>query len=219
MSYPNYIGTIQSFIDQFVTMPYLRQTVGCSVQLLDDRTYAQHMLHWINTNRRAYSTLTYLIKSSYDNAKDIYADRIEHISALYLRDDGALYIKSQKRPLAGAQKPSAQQFRAMLDDFLKNEGIIRYRDAFRYANIAIKESEGQYADLFSRRFRYVYVDEYQDCSETQRNVLHKLFDPTMCVVTHIGNPDKAIYNSDKDKTIDWCPSVGFLSISSTCRYD
>lgn len=44
MSYPNYIGTIQSFIDQFVTMPYLRQTVGRSVQLLDDRAYAQHML-------------------------------------------------------------------------------------------------------------------------------------------------------------------------------
>ena len=219
MSYPNYIGTIQSFIDQFVTMPYLRQTVGRSVQLLDDRTYAQHMLHWINTNRRAYSALAYLIKSSYDNAKDIYADLIEHISALNLQDDGALYIKSQKRPLAGAQKPSAQQFRAMIGDLLKNEGIIRYWDAFRYANIAIKESEGQYTDLFSRRFRYVYVDEYQDCSETQRNVLHKLFDPTMCVVTHIGDPDQAIYNSDKDKTRDWCPSEGFLSISSTCRYN
>lgn len=219
MSYPNYIGTIQSFIDQFVTMPYLRQTVGRSVQLLDDRTFAQHMLHRINSNRGTYSTLAYLIKSSYDNTKDIYSDRIEHISALYLRDDGALCIKSQKKPLAGTQKPSTKQFEALIYDLLRNEGIIRYRDAFRYANIAIEESEGQYASLFSQRFRYVYVDEYQDCSETQRNVLHKLFDPTMCVVTHIGDPDQAIYNSDKDKTIDWCPGEGFLSISSTCRYN
>ena len=25
MSYPNYVGTIQSFIDQFVTIPYLKE--------------------------------------------------------------------------------------------------------------------------------------------------------------------------------------------------
>ena len=219
LSYPNYIGTIQSFVDQFVTMPYLRQRVGQSVQLLDDRTYAQHMLHRMNTNGKAYSTLTYLIKSSYDNVKNIYTNRIEHVTALHLRDDGALCINNQARPLAGARTSSAQQFKALIDDLLKNEGVIRYRDAFQYANLAIEEFTSQYTCLFSQRFRFVYVDEYQDCSEIQRKILRKLFDPTICVVTHIGDPDQAIYNSDKEQTTDWCPSEGFLSIASTCRYN
>lgn len=219
MSYPNYIGTIQSFIDQFVTMPYLRQTVGRPVQLLDDRTYAQHLLHRMNTKRQAYSTLAYLVKSSYDNSKNIYANRDEHIAALYLRKDGALCIRSQTKPLAGAQTQSAQQFKQLINDLLRNEGIIRYLDAFQYADTAIEEFERQYTDLFSLRFQYVYIDEYQDCSETQRNVLQKLFDSNKCVVTHIGDPNQAIYSSDRDQTIDWHPSKDFLSIASTCRYN
>ena len=218
MGYPNYIGTIQSFIDQFVTMPYLRQTVGRSVQLLDDRAYAQSMLHRMNTNGKVYGTLAYLVKSSYDNLKNMYADQIEHVAALYLGDNGALYIGSQTRPLAGSQTPSVQQFNVLKDDLLRNEGIIRYRDAFQYADTAIEEFTSQYTCLFSQRFQYVYVDEYQDCSETQRKILHKLFDPTTCAVTHIGDPDQAIYNSDKEQTIDWSPIEGFLSITSTCRY-
>lgn len=219
MSYPNYIGTIQSFIDQFVTMPYLRQTVGRSVQLLDDRTYAQHMFYRMKANKGVYSTLDYLVKSGYKNVKNIYTDRIDYIAALFLKDDGALCIKSQVRALAGARTPSARQFKSLIDDLLKNEGVIRYRDAFQYADIAIEEFTNKYTSLFSQRFRYVYVDEYQDCSETQRKILRKLFDPTICAVTHIGDPDQAIYSSDKEHTVDWCPSEGFLSIASTCRYN
>ena len=45
LSYPNYIGTIQSFVDKFVTMPYLRKIAGRNVQAVDNLTYAQHMLY------------------------------------------------------------------------------------------------------------------------------------------------------------------------------
>ena len=50
LSYPNYIGTIQSFIDRFVTMPYLRNISGQNVQVVDSLTYAQHMLNKIQHN-------------------------------------------------------------------------------------------------------------------------------------------------------------------------
>ena len=43
MSYPNYVGTIQSFIDKFVTLPYLKRKFGKAVQPVDNRTYAEHV--------------------------------------------------------------------------------------------------------------------------------------------------------------------------------
>ena len=43
MGYPNYVGTIQSFIDKFVTLPYLKRKFGKSVQVVDTRTYAEHL--------------------------------------------------------------------------------------------------------------------------------------------------------------------------------
>lgn len=217
ISYPNYVGTIQTFIDRFVTIPYIRRKVGRSIQVVDDRTYTKHMLYKMGS--REYATLAYAVKYNYENGGHRYADRIEHAKALYLRSDGALCIKNQQRALAGAEKQSTLQFIKLIDYLLKDEGIIRYQDAFWYADRAIEELSEQYTDLFNRRFRYVYVDEYQDCSCTQRDALSKLFNPSECIMTHIGDPDQAIYNSSNDQTEDWCPSEGFLSIASTCRYN
>ena len=40
-------------------------------------------------------------------------------------------------------------------ELLKGEGIIRYQDAYAYANAAIAELPTEYADLFSSRFQYL----------------------------------------------------------------
>ena len=57
LSYPNYIGTIQSFIDRFVTMPYLRNVSGQNVQVVDIRlrrgcAWETPNLLWANTRKR-----------------------------------------------------------------------------------------------------------------------------------------------------------------------
>lgn len=218
MSYPNYVGTIQSFIDKFVTLPYIRQKVERTVQPVDNRTYAQHMLHKMSCMRR-YAKLEYAVKNSYRIAGNGYSDLVEYVQALYLRKDGALCIGKQKKPFAGSDKPSAEQFRLLEYDLLVNDGIMRFRDSFKYAEEAIYELTTQYANLFSLRFKYVFIDEYQDCFELQRNVLNKLFDPNKCVVFHIGDSDQAIYNNSSDNdNIDWCPSEDALPLSSSCRY-
>lgn len=217
MSYPNYIGTIQSFIDRFVVIPYIKNRFGRTAQLLDDRTYAQHLLYKMKCG--PYKALASAVEFSYENCKDRYIDSVEHAMALYENGDGALCMRGHKKVLAGKDRPSAQQFRKLVVDLLRDEGVMCYQSAFTYANSAIEELSDQYTDLFCKRFQYVYVDEYQDCNEMQRNALRKLFDPTKCAVTHIGDPDQAIYNSDKDSTVDWCPSEGYLSIASSCRYN
>jgi len=220
MSYPNYIGTIQSFIDRFITIPYIRRKIGRSVQFVDGRTYAQHMLH----KMKAYYALSSIVNHNCVNSKNKNLDLVEYIMSLYSNDNGALCIdiNGQKKVLAGANKPSAKQFKKLKEALLKDEGIIRFEDAFKYAERAIEELSDQYMDLFCLRFRYVFVDEYQDCNDKQRRILNKLFDPYKCVVTYIGDSDQAIYNSYRsynDVIDDWSPRKGFLSIASSCRYN
>ena len=67
LSYPNYIGTIQSFVDKFVTMPYLRNIAGRNVQAVDNLTYAQHMLNRIQNNAK-YRTLDFVTKNKIGRA-------------------------------------------------------------------------------------------------------------------------------------------------------
>lgn len=216
LSYPNYIGTIQSFVDRFVTMPYLRNIVGRNVQAVDDLTYAQHMVNKMQ-NSKKYMALESATKNSFERSNQ-FTEWLEFIQALYIRNDGALCVEKQTKALAGADKPSAKQYKALILDLLKNEGIMRYRDAYLYAKTAIEALPETYTNLFSLRFRYVFIDEYQDCDSIQRQAISAIFNHSKCTVIRIGDSDQAIYNSSENNTPDWVPQVGFLPILTSCRY-
>lgn len=216
MSYPNYIGTIQSFIDKFVSMPYLKRMFGKTVQPVDNRTYAEHLRRIIFSQQ--YPQIKRLVIKDYNNGSTQFADEVDYIGALYIRADGALCIGNQKRALASPDRPSTQQFRLAQHDMLTEEGLIKYSDAYQYAEDAVRELTEEYTDLFSRRFQYVFIDEYQDCTMSQREALAKLFDPVKCCVFHIGDSDQAIYGSTKETEQDWQPQESHLILEQSNRY-
>ena len=220
MSYPNYVGTIQSFIDQFVTKPYLKQKTDAGIRVVEDSVYAQHLykLLWKDRSQNSpYQKIRYFIKFNVKNGSGQYDNEVSYMENLYQKD-GALYISKQKKPLAGAGSLSAKQYEAAIQELLVSEGLIRYNDAYRYAVKNINELSTEYTDLFSQRFRYVFIDEYQDCYQMQRDVLNKLFDQNKCCVFRIGDSDQAIYNSDNSETEDWKPSANCLPMASSNRY-
>lgn len=216
MSYPNYVGTIQSFIDKFVTMPYLKRKFGKLVMPVDNRTYAEHLCRIIYSWK--YRQLRGLVIKDYNNGSMQFKDKAEHVGALYIRADGALCIDKRGGVLAGVDRPSTQQFYSAQQDMLTEEGLIKYTDAFRYAEEAVRELTTEYTNLFSNRFQYVFIDEYQDCIESQREALAKLFNPEKCCVFHIGDSDQAIYGSDKDAAQDWRPQGDYLTLEQSNRY-
>ncbi|MEG2217811.1 MAG: UvrD-helicase domain-containing protein, partial [Clostridia bacterium] len=110
-----------------------------------------------------------------------------------------------------------QQYAVLKQELLKNEGLITYSDAYRYAFEAVgKRPDLQ--GLLSKRFRFVFIDEFQDCSIEQRDILDKVFDTAACTIMRIGDTDQAIYNSDSEKTVDWVPESNALTIASSNRY-
>ncbi len=216
MNYPNFVGTIQSFIDRFVTMPYLKRRFRKSIQPVDNRTYAEHLCRIIYSQK--YPQIKRLVIRDYNNGSAPFADEADYVGALYIRADGALCIGNRKTPLAKSDRQSTQQFRFAQHDMLTEEGLIKYSDAFQYAVEAVRELTAEYTDLFSSRFKYVFIDEYQDCKETQREALAKLFCPVKCCVFHIGDSDQAIYGSDKDTEQDWQPQGDYLVLGQSNRY-
>lgn len=220
MSYPNYVGTIQSFIDQFVTKPYLKQKTDASIQVVEDSVYAQHLykLLWKDRSQNSpYQKIRYFIKFNVKNGSGQYDNEISYMENLYQKD-GALYVSKQKKPLAGAGSLSAKQYETAIQELLVSEGLIRYKDAYQYAVESISELSTEYTDLFSRRFQYVFIDEYQDCNQMQRDALDKLFNQNECCVFHIGDSDQAIYNSENSEIEDWKPCTSCLSMASSNRY-
>lgn len=216
MGYPNYIGTIQSFIDRFVTMPYIRRKYGKTVQPVDDYVYAEHLCHAIYSGN--YRELQYRIRNHYNANASRYADRTDYVKALFIDSNGNLKIQGQSKSLASNGTPSATQFSNAEKDVITSDSIIRYKDTYPLAREAIAELSEEYTNLFCLRFQYVYIDEYQDCNTDQRDALDRLFNSSMCNVMRIGDPDQAIYNFQTDNIVDWIPKDNHLVIESSCRY-
>lgn len=127
LTYPNFVGTIQSFIDRFVVFPYLTHFTTGSIEVVDNKKYAECLWRICNTNSK-YSSLKYFVKNQISINKK-YNTEVDYIESLYTNDKNALCSKGMSKVQAGCDKISAQQFRLLKLDILKR-GIVRYEDTY-----------------------------------------------------------------------------------------
>ena len=217
LSYPNYIGTIQSFVNKYVTMQYIRGRCKTNLQFVSNKEYAHYLyrLIWRDKSRNSpYNSLRYYIRKKFQAGKHPYAKEEEYYQNLAVEQEGLCH-KSTK--IAGTSSDSCKQYIQAKQDLLINEGILLYSDTYAYANEAIDAFSKEYINLFGKRFKYVFVDEFQDCDEAQRMALEKIFDSSQCCLIRIGDSDQAIYN-DLNDSPDWTPQSDCMTIASSCRY-
>ena len=212
LDYPNFIGTIQTFIDTFLALPYLRRHYDREFSVIDDVSYARIIASYIGPRKNR--DLFYLIKN---NLGDKYSDEVSFISSLHLDSDGNLYQHSRK--IAGGTTKSSTQFSSIIESIRKDKGYIKYSEAFYFAEKAINELGNTFTDLFVLRFKYVFIDEYQDCTSYQRNILERVFNSQDCCFFRIGDPNQAIYGISNKEEKDWIPNeTNKLMLNSSNRF-
>lgn len=216
LSYPNFVGTIQTFVDQYITFPFLRRFANTSIQVVSDEDYANHLYSLIC---KTDSKLKWFIDQQY-NAFGVkrYDSVVKFMANIYTDDEGGIHLSGVNRVLAGKSTNSAISYARAIQRLLSEEGLIRYNDTYRYTLLALKKYGSSLRTLLSRRFQYVFVDEYQDCSTLQRNVLDALFSGTETLFQKIGDVDQAIYNSTNDNTPVWQVEDSYMSIAHSNRY-
>lgn len=215
LSYPNFVGTIQTFVDQYITFPFLRQFANASIQVVSNDDYAKHLYNLIC---RTDSSLKWFIDQQYRTCGGRFASVEKFLGNVYVDDQGALRLTGVGRVLAGRDKKATSGYGRAVQRLLSEEGMIQYNDTYRYTLLALKKYGVSLRTLLSRRFQYVFVDEYQDCSKLQREVLDALFSGTETVFQKIGDVDQAIYNSTNDDTPVWQVGDKCMSIAHSNRY-
>lgn len=74
LGFPNYVGTLQTFVDRYITFPYLKQIVKAPIQVVDRKEYAIALHSLINVR---YKKLASFLRLQYKNTySSIYADII-----------------------------------------------------------------------------------------------------------------------------------------------
>lgn len=216
LGYPNFTGTIQSFVDSFIVFPFLRSRVHSPIRLVSREEFAKAAWDRICVIK-AYLGLKAFIGKTYGRSRKWCESEIKLIEGLYLDEQKNLCLK--KKIVAKAITQSAKSFANLLRHLLVDDGLMTYDSAYEYADCILNKYGDLVRPAISRRFQFVFIDEYQDCSVAQRRLLTCLFAGTDTIVQRIGDLDQAIYNSAYSPLeSDWNVSGRSLEIAETNRY-
>lgn len=183
--YPNHFGTIQSFVDKFLTIPGYVTEFKKRPYRIDDETYFRYIENKFN--------------STYNYKKSLYSLSQRSIDPHHLRfscEDFSL-VKSIYGAAIGLNPTTETMVNALKckTEVLK-DGYICFEDAY---SIALKylRKYPKIKTLFEDRFAYVFIDEMQDMDSFQANVLHELFklELSNICIQRIGDINQAIFSS------------------------
>ncbi|VFR72557.1 ATP-dependent DNA helicase UvrD/PcrA [plant metagenome] len=203
LSYPHFVGTIHSFVNQFFAMPLLR-SLDLKVDVIDDSVFAEKAL--ARLQRGEFSKLRYFLKNQ-SNGDDI-------ATSLFYRT-AALTVNVDKGTLPAPHTPSYQSL-VSLKAQLTNLGIFRHRDMFAYADLALQTCP-HLVDVIHRRFPMVFIDEMQDTSWEQEAFLNRIFD-SKSVMQRFGDVDQKIVFDEENGDLLTFPRKNHGCISTSKRF-
>ncbi|SHM36668.1 UvrD-helicase domain-containing protein [Myroides odoratimimus] len=207
-SYPNFIGTIQGFVDEFLAIPLYIQKFKKKPIRIDNEIYEEKIDEIFGLNLRGFSAQEQSNARHFlmgNNCK--YTFRFDYV------DNDTKLIKGINDLELAITKPRRgrnwQDFtdndKVRIKDWLKrfkynvmqHEGVLHFDDAYFLAKIYLVKYP-TIKTILQQRFQLVFVDEMQDMDTHQYNILEEIFfiDSTS-IYQRIGDKNQAIYNSVK----------------------
>jgi len=212
-NYPNFCGTIQSFVDQFLTIPWYNSFNEKPLVTVDDdransiirKEYFERLKEYDYDKRGFLSSLidkknypkyvsgkvdwTSLYRMIENKMEEYYYDSYEDKFFRNYGDDNCIASNSKT--------PSDRYLffdKVLLQPIKK--GILRYQDAYSIALNYLASLPGVKQSL-TERFKYVFLDEAQDSSKLQLDVIDGMFDRDKTVVQRFGDTYQSLYDSEK----------------------
>lgn len=234
-NYPNFVGTIQAFVDKYFATPFYVNRYKQRPISIDDIDYNEQINKWFNilsskAGDELKKKLWHIKKSS---AKNLYSE-----VRFGIEDGKLVLLKRLNSTKMDFSKPRGKT-RNYVDysDEIKNviykwviqlkkivfeKGrVLHYDDAYFLAELYFLKYP-RIIETIRKRFCFVFVDEMQDMGPHQISLLDKLFfNPTekdYCF-QRIGDRNQAIYYpGDFDEDIYWnSQDREFLSLSVSRR--
>lgn len=207
-SYPNFIGTIQSFVDEFLAIPFYIQCNKKKPIRIDSEIYDE-----VATNR--FSNLpnsaakTWLMRQ-HDPENFFKNLRFDADFNLIKGINGTTCLRSD------SNSATYKTFKTIKLQILKS-GFLCYDDAYFFAELYLKNIP-EIKNILQRRFSFIFVDEMQDMDTHQYDLLEKIFatENTLSVIQRIGDKNQAIYNSVKATDV-WNDRAAVLRLNGSQR--
>lgn len=172
LRYPHFVGTIHSFVNEFLAIPWLRSQ-GQPIKAID--TEIALNMRW---SKVPYKTRSYLEK--------------KNLNKYCLSYDRADFGGGDKNSLG----EHTDTYKALLKicEETSRSGYFCYDEMFVWAS-QLLDSDPNVLDALRFRFPLVFIDEVQDNSELQSAFLHRVFcaGQSPVIRQRFGDSNQAIY--------------------------
>lgn len=219
--YPNFVGTIQGFVDQFLAQPCARNYLNAPLRIIDTETYQDEIwrgfqsIQWDQDSGQPGKWLwgrhikgAQNQATSKDEVNRICQKGIERdVKEMYLDfGDKAVKLFGDDKPLLKeGTNPKYKALRRLLEEVVLMKGVICYAYAYHLGSLYIEKAPSA-KRLLQRRFPYVFVDEMQDMDGGQHAILENIFhdkDRGRAVYQRIGDKNQAIYTPEVTSDDIW----------------
>lgn len=204
-AYPNFVGTIQSFTDQFLALPQYRAKYGKPPYRIDDATYES-------------SVYPGSARKWLENQPD--GDRILKKTRLSVDHQLVYEVLGPPANLRIADATSTYQTLVKMKDRLRQKGILCFDDAYILA-FGFLQHHPCIKRIIRKRFPFVFVDEMQDMEYHQCKLLEDVFidcgSSDNGVYQRIGDKNQAIYTSDVRTDNIWQDRSQVLPLKTSLR--
>lgn len=233
-SYPNFIGTIQSFVDEFLAIPYYVQKFNKKPNRIDHEIYNEKIkscldklwLHRFNLSQETISKIAHIKNNNealFYNFRFHFSNEIQLVKKF---NDDVLEIikpKGNTRPInyrdyTSQEKQEVYSWFLQFKKAILKSGILHYDDAYFLAEMYLRNFPS-IITILQKRFSFVFVDEMQDMETHQYNLLENVFykeGNTNSKIQRIGDKNQAIYNSVKADDL-WIDRPEVLRLNGSQR--
>lgn len=205
-SYPNFVGTIQSFANKFIANQACFELYGSYIRKNDDEMYFYEAerfykkLPW-NKNPPALGNKLFGIVN-----RGLEGDSTEkNKRVLDFLKNCSFDFESRKIKQGSRSKiihnGANREYYLELEKWkigLLSQGILSYRDSFDVANRYLENPSSAYIkSILQNRFKYVFIDEMQDLDKDQVDLIESIFF-TMdsdTIIQRIGDKNQSIYSN------------------------
>lgn len=196
--YPNFVGTIQDFVDTFLALPYYIYKYQQKVDIIDADRYEQVCVSLMNKPGA---------ESAYLSGKLQYGKDYKQIR-FGLDENGERYLKQGinggkvEIPVAAKwiregtvaeQTAKMERFLNRIKEAIMKYGILHFDDCYYLAEKYIHECP-DIINILRKRFAYVFVDEAQDMQTHQLSIIDTCFNCDTVTLQRIGDPNQTIFD-------------------------
>ena len=205
--YPNFVGTIQDFVDSYLAIPYYDIRFSNPISRIDTAICREEFLKCIQSkwikNDNAWSWYKH---NGIELAKNfgIKVSVDGHFIPWDYTRQKEFKVASTKTPKTweGKEEENRKHILKILCELkmhMFDRGILSYDDCYVLAQTYINRCP-RIKSILRKRFKYVFIDETQDLQEHQLEIMDQLFSDDSVCFQRIGDVNQSIFHVGSDTT-------------------